>query len=333
MHRTDHGVSGQVETETERDRNTVATDTAVRAAGAVLWRWGRNGREIAVVHRPRYDDWTLPKGKLDPGELPPHAAVREVHEETGLHCVLSRFLTQVNYLMPRHGSTIGKLVDYFAAEADAGSFVPNEEVDELRWVSPEQARTELSYTVDIPVLDAFERLPTDTVTLLLVRHADAGKRADWPNDDALRPLNETGHAQREALRGLLSLFSPARVHSAPRVRCTETVAPLAERVATEIVPEPLFSEEDYAAAPQAGVDRLLHVANGSGTAVVCSQGGVIPDLVGRLAATSGVVLDSEISSRKGSVWSLVFTRDANSPNGNRPPLRLISADYFADARG
>ncbi|PWS15578.1 NUDIX hydrolase, partial [Klebsiella pneumoniae] len=72
----------------------------VRAAGAVLWRAGAGGIEVAVVHRPRYDDWSLPKGKIDPGENAPRAAAREVAEETGLSCVLSRYLAEVAYSIP-----------------------------------------------------------------------------------------------------------------------------------------------------------------------------------------------------------------------------------------
>ncbi len=309
----------------ESDRNAPAV---VRAAGAVLWRWGAQGREIAVVHRPRYDDWTLPKGKIDPGEIAPRAAVREVLEETGFRCALSRFLTQVTYAVKRGG----KAVDYFAAQALPGTFTANDEVDELRWMSPERAREQLSYSVDVPVVEAFERLPTDTVMVLLVRHADAGERSQWTGDDDLRPLSDSGLEQRDALTALLSLYEPARVHAAPRVRCTETVEPLAERLGTGVVGEPLLSEEGYAAEPDAAVDRMTRLAAAAGAVVVCSQGGVIPGLVTRLAHAGGVQLDDGISSTRASVWSLMFRRDATPDNGHGPLPRLVAADYFPEPR-
>ncbi|WP_461144066.1 NUDIX hydrolase [Salinifilum aidingensis] len=310
----------------ESDQRPPAVVT--RAAGAVLWRWGAQGREIAVVHRPRYGDWTLPKGKIDPGEIAPAAAVREVLEETGFRCVLSRFLTQIAYTVKRGGKT----VDYFAAEALPGAFTANEEVDELRWMSPERAREQLSYPVDVPVVAAFERLPTDAVMVLLVRHADAGDRAQWTGDDALRPLSGAGREQRDALTELLSLYGPTRVHSAPRVRCTQTVEPLAERLGADVVDEPLLSEEGYASDPEAAAGRLARLAAETGAVVVCSQGGVVPDLVARLARAGGVQLDDGVSSAKGSVWSLMFRRGGHPNNGHGPAARLVAADYFPEAR-
>lgn len=307
----------------------------VRAAGAVLWRDGSDGPEVAVVHRPRYDDWSLPKGKLDPGELPAHAAAREVAEETGFSCVLSRFLTQVNYAVPAAGGTAPKVVDYFVARAGGGSFEPNSEVDELRWLPVAQAQELVSYPHDGRVLDAFEQLPTELVTVLLVRHAKAGKRSDWDGDDVLRPLTEAGQQQRDALHSLLPLFGPTRVHSAPRLRCEQTVAPIAADLGVDIEPEPLFSEEGFVTDPAAAVERMLRVAAGNGPALVCSQGGAIPDLVARLADSGALsgrpgLRPGEVASRKGSVWILSFRRDSATSNGNGPSLHLAAADYLED---
>ncbi|MEV0049167.1 NUDIX domain-containing protein [Saccharopolyspora shandongensis] len=307
-----------------------ATSAPVRAAGAVLWRAGAAGAEVALVHRPRYDDWSLPKGKLDPGELPAHAAVREVAEETGFSCVLSRFLTRVDYSVPvAGGGRAPKVVDYFTARAGDGSFAPNDEVDELRWLPTGRARELLSYPHDAGVLDAFEKSPAESATVLLVRHAKAGKRSEWAGDDDLRPLTEAGQRQRDALHSLLSLFGPARIYSAPRLRCEQTVAPIAADLGIGIATEPLFSEEGYLGDPDAAADALRGVADGPGAAVVCSQGGVIPDLVARLADSTDLRL-GEVASRKGSVWTLTFARDRSSGNGSAPALRLAAADYLAD---
>jgi 8-oxo-dGTP pyrophosphatase MutT (NUDIX family) len=122
------------------------SDEVVRAAGGVVRRQG----EIAVVHRPRYDDWSLPKGKLDPGESLEDAALREVAEETGLRCRLGRHLGSTEYL-DRKGRR--KVVDYWEMEAEAGSFTPNDEVDEIRWLSSEAAEELLTYSFDRELLN------------------------------------------------------------------------------------------------------------------------------------------------------------------------------------
>jgi 8-oxo-dGTP diphosphatase len=107
--------------------------------------------EVLVVHRPRYDDWSLPKGKLDAGESFEEAARREVGEETGLRCELGDELPPVSYA-DRHGRP--KLVRYWAMSPVGGSFVPSEEVDEVRWLPVAQARRLLTYDRDASVLDA-----------------------------------------------------------------------------------------------------------------------------------------------------------------------------------
>jgi 8-oxo-dGTP diphosphatase len=118
-----------------------AEEAEVLAAGGVVCRDG----EVAVVHRPRYDDWSLPKGKLDPGEDFEQAALREVHEETGLRCRIERVLGDTTY-HDRKDRT--KLVRYFEMRPEAGEFAPNDEVDELRWLSPAEARDLVSYDFD-----------------------------------------------------------------------------------------------------------------------------------------------------------------------------------------
>jgi 8-oxo-dGTP diphosphatase len=126
--------------------------TTVRAAGVVLWRDSPfyDGIELALVHRPRYDDWSLPKGKLKHGEDFPAAAVRETREETGLECVLGAPLPTTRYLVDGRP----KEVRYWAAEAGAGAFVPSHEVDRMVWLPPSAARRRLTHDRDRPVLDA-----------------------------------------------------------------------------------------------------------------------------------------------------------------------------------
>ncbi|MEU3650668.1 NUDIX hydrolase [Lentzea sp. NPDC034063] len=299
----------------------------MKAAGAVLWRDADGNVEVAVVHRQRYDDWSLPKGKLDHGETIPACAVREIKEETGFSCVLGRHLRQVSYSV----KGVPKTVDYYAAQAVSGSFVPNEEVDVLRWLPIAEATELLTYGPDRDVLAEFARLPADLLLVVLVRHAKAGKRSEWDGDDDLRPLSDAGWRQAAALRTLLPLWAPVRVHTAPRVRCADTVRAVATDLSVEMVEEYRLSEEGYWPDPDAGLVRLLEVAALEGRAVVSSQGGVIPAVVQSLAEMGGLRLD-EIPCKKGSTWVLAFTRPFGTWSTSDSPSSwptLVSAHYLA----
>ncbi|WUH91824.1 NUDIX hydrolase [Streptomyces sp. NBC_00433] len=123
---------------------------AVLAAGVVLWRTAPAGIEIALIHRPRYDDWSLPKGKLKRGEAFSEAALRETREETGLACDLGAALAVTRYLVDGRP----KEVRYWAARAHAGDFVANTEVDAMAWLPPTTARHRLTHDRDRPLVDA-----------------------------------------------------------------------------------------------------------------------------------------------------------------------------------
>jgi 8-oxo-dGTP diphosphatase len=276
------------------------------AAGAVLWR--SSGAEIAIVHRPRYDDWSLPKGKLERGETLWAAAAREVAEETGFGCALGRYLGQVSYPV-NHPFPATKTVDYLAARAVSGQFQPNREVDQLRWLPPAEAVNLLSYPHDHVIVREFLALPPDTTQVLLVRHATAGDRKRWPGPDELRPLTAKGWRQAKAISRLLPLFGVDRVHSASPLRCIQTVQPVADELGVRIVEEPLLSERGY--EPKA-LDRLRDIAAPGTTPAICSQGGVIPDLLARLGGTP------EPESAKGSAWLLSFNQDRD----------LVAAHYI-----
>ena len=295
----------------------------ILAAGAVLWRWpDRSVKvevEVALVHRPRYDDWSLPKGKLEPGESIWAAAVREVAEETGCPAFLGRHLGQLRYPVS-HPVPATKVVEYFAARvAGPGEFRPSNEVDALRWLPVADADGLLSYDGDREILRSFGALPADLTTLPLVRHAKAGDRSSWDGPDDLRPLTPSGYKQAAALHALLPLFGVDRVHSAPFVRCVQTVQGIADDVDRPIIMESLLSERGYLPNPAAAITRFQAIAAAGGTPVVCSQGGVIPDLLSRLAKESGLTLPSTRAA-KGSAWLLSLSPD--------PHPQLLAADYI-----
>jgi 8-oxo-dGTP pyrophosphatase MutT (NUDIX family) len=278
-------------------------DGPVLAAGGVLWRWATDPRaagarvEVALVHRPRYDDWSLPKGHVEDGEHRVVTALREIAEETGHQAVLGRHLGRSRYRVAGRP----KRVDHWAARATGGSFTPNEEVDELRWLPVEHAAAAVTQRSDAAVLRRFAALPADTETLLLVRHAKAGSRKRFRGEDRLRPLVREGHVQARALVPLCLAFGATVVHAADRVRCEQTVQPLADALDVGVRSEPLLSEEGWAAGPADGARRAQQVLTAGGVPVVCSQGGVIPALVARWAAASGIAVPPG-RTRKASTW-------------------------------
>jgi 8-oxo-dGTP pyrophosphatase MutT (NUDIX family)/phosphohistidine phosphatase SixA len=291
----------------------------VLAAGAVLWRPGVSGLEVAVIHRPRYDDWSLPKGKVDPGETEPVTAVREIQEETGLPSVLGRRLMSVSYPL-EHGT---KKVWYWAARvagptADIESpFTENDEVDKLVWLPVSDAMTQLDYPQDRKVLRRFTKQPADTKTVLIVRHGTAGRKSRYKGDDRKRPLDKHGRAQAESLVGLLLAFGATDLHAADRTRCHQTIEPLADELGVSIRDEPLLTEESYASNHKRTRQRVLDIAAKSGTRVICTQGKVIPDLIQWWCDRDGVRPDKS-RNRKGSVWVL-------SLSGRR----LVAADHVS----
>jgi len=303
------------------------------AAGGVLWRPADprssadgtsvpNGRiDVALVHRPRYDDWSLPKGKVDSGEHPVEAAVREIAEETGHRAVLGRELGRTTYRIAAGEKT----VRYWAARASGGEFRPGAEVDELAWLPPDAALARLTHAHDAGPLRRLLAAPGATTSVLLVRHGRAGVRAAWHGDDRLRPLDAGGARQAERLACVLAAFGPRRVYSADRVRCVQTVEPLARELGVPVELEPAFNEEAYAEDPGRAQRRLLALA-AAGPLALCSQGGAVPALVRGLAEEAGLPAllrasrDGRPPARKGSAWVLTLAGS-----------RLLAADYLPDA--
>jgi 8-oxo-dGTP diphosphatase len=294
----------------------------VRAAGGALWRPVDGGIETALVHRPKYDDWSLPKGKPEEGEHLLETAVREVAEETGLDVVVGRRSVRTEYEV----SEGPKRVDYWLMRVVGGTFEPNDEVDELRWLPVEAACALVSHAHDRAVLADLARTDAPREpALLLVRHGKAGSKADWDGPDELRPLDGKGRRQAARLARVLPLFSPVELLTAERVRCRQTLEPLAERTGLDVHPLPELGEEEFAADPHAAlaaVERLLGRADADGTpgvAVVCSQGGAIPSVLATLGVRfAGVPGALHPPSAKGSTWVL----------GGRPGV--LSADYYHD---
>lgn len=296
----------------------------IRAAGGVVWRRAdsgpQGGVEVAVVHRPRYGDWSLPKGKLGPGEPEVEGAVREVLEETGYHVRVGRPLGETRYEKLIGKVARPKVVRWWAMQATTGAFTPNREVDDLRWSPLSEAEQLLTRDTDRELLRRFAQGPAPTRTVLLVRHASAGTRSKWRGEDRERPLDECGQAQADELVRLLARFDVARIVSADVARCIDTVAPFADALGLTVQPEPVLSEIAYPER-EAEAEALLRSTDPDRDAVACSQGDVIPDLLVRLASSDDLDLPKPVIAAKGSVWALTFSAD-----------RLLNAEYFPPPR-
>jgi 8-oxo-dGTP diphosphatase len=284
---------------------------AITAAGGVVWRMRDGAPEILVVHRPRYDDWTLPKGKSLPDETRLMTAVREVDEETGARVAVQQRVCTVTYSVDE----ARKKVTYWSMRYLGGEFSPSDEVDEIAWLRIGRAHSRMTYPVDRAVLEDFDTSPVADSVILLVRHAKAGRRVEWKGDDDLRPLDDNGIEQAGALVSLLSAFAPTRIYSANRVRCVQTVQPLADRLDLDVQVEPAFADEAYDERDGGTATTLLALAKPGQVSVVCSQGYTIPSLIERV----GPGIRSS-DTKKGAWWVLtVVDGDVIAADPYDPP--------------
>jgi 8-oxo-dGTP diphosphatase len=255
----------------------------IRAAGAVVWRNGGTEPEVVLIHRPRWVDWSFPKGKVDPGELTPVTAVREVAEETGLTIRLGPALPDQQYDVG-DGAPHLKHVSYWTArargEADLTRFEANSEVDEACWLPLSEARQRLSYPHDAALLETFAQTSYASSPLLVVRHAQARSRKAWKGDDSERTLHGTGGRQAVALSPLLAAYGVRRVVSSDAVRCVDTVLPYVNAESAKLRLDATLSEE----ASDAGRirARMQRALGSRGRVAFCSHRKVIPDLFAAL---------------------------------------------------
>jgi 8-oxo-dGTP diphosphatase len=278
------------------------TETAVYAAGGVVWRVVEGKLRVLLISRTRYRDWTLPKGKVDPGETLAETAVREIREETGIRVSLGVPVGVSRYVMPTGRQ---KIVHYWATEATdaavrASSFAPNKEVAAVEWMSVKKARERLSYPVDLEILDEFaalvDRGVLRTFPVIALRHGKAKSRDDWDGTDADRPLTSRGRRQANAIVGPLLAFGVRRIWSSPAERCVRTVTPLSAALGRRIDRSALISqdawEEGLSDARQVVRDRV-RVRK---AVVICSHGPVLPDIMSELACATGTAPGSYLGS-------------------------------------
>ncbi|MBS4753270.1 NUDIX hydrolase [Nocardioides sp. zg-ZUI104] len=243
----------------------------ILAAGVVAT---RPGREVLLVHRPKYDDWSFPKGKLDPGEHPVVAAVRETREETGLRVRLGVPLTTQRYPLA-DGRT--KQVRYWAGRVrgddDVAGYRAGDEIDEVRWVPTDAAASLLSYDRDRSTLTEALGVRRRTRAHVVLRHGHALDRAKWRGPDPERPLTAAGEQEAADLAGLLEAYGVRHLVSSRSRRCVQTVQPYAHAAGRDLDLRRELSEEHASAR---GVAKVVGEVVEGRASVLCSHRPVLP---------------------------------------------------------
>jgi 8-oxo-dGTP pyrophosphatase MutT (NUDIX family)/phosphohistidine phosphatase SixA len=256
---------------------------AVTAAGALPWRLNKDQLEVLLIHRPRYDDWSWPKGKIDAGETIPECAVREVREEIGLAASLGIPLPPIHY----HVASGLKVVYYWAVRINGDKLVPDgKEVDSVMWCAPEKAARLLSNPSDVAPLeylqDAHERGELNTWPLLVLRHAKAKPRSSWSKAEGERPLAATGNRQAKAVGRLLQAWKPARVVTSPWLRCVATVAPYAKAAGAKVKLVEALTEHRHQRNPKKTAAVVAALFDKQRPVVVCTHRPALPTVFGQL---------------------------------------------------
>ena len=263
--------------------------SAVPAAGTIPWRVRDGELQVALVHRPRYDDWSWPKGKLDKDEDWAAAAARETEEETGHTVRLGVPLPSSSYpFLDRDGSMQTKEVHYWAAEVIGGNGKLVNEIDEVAWLGVGEAHARLHYARDRTQLRAVAALHHDgnleTWPLVIVRHARALPRSSWHKADWLRPLDDRGRGRAERMVPVLRAYAPKRLVTSPSTRCSQTLAPYAAASKMRLLGKPALSEEVFAEDPTRALILLDKLFARSAPVVLCTHGPLLGGLLERVAA-------------------------------------------------
>jgi len=287
----------------------------IRAAGALLWRESSAGEiEVALVHRPRFDDWSLPKGKIDENETPLACAYREVFEETGIKARFTRQLGAVEY----EDNGMQKRVKYWVAQAlGASDFVANEEVDQLRWLKPSDSIELATHQSDKEMIERFLEIEGPTDTLIILRHTKALERGDWDGDDSLRTLNESGFAQAKSLIDHLAPFAIDEIYSSDFTRCVQTVSPLGESRGLVVSKVPSLNEATFESDPERSISFANALKQDERNILICSHNPVIPTMLRGILNTKLKNKDL-IKLEPGDAWLV-----------HRVKGEIVALDYLA----
>jgi 8-oxo-(d)GTP phosphatase len=306
----------------------------VEAAGAVVWKMVDGKARILLVHRTQHKDVSLPKGKVDPGETLPHTAVREIAEETGFEVSLGAPLGTVEYRLPNGRD---KVVHYWSAEVDAGhaerhSYEANGEIRALEWVPIAKAVKHLTYEHDADVVERFaaqlEAGLARTFAIIVLRHGKAMPHEQWDGPDHTRPLLHRGLEQSRSVAGGVAAFGPETLVTSTAARCVATIAPTADITGLEVKHSRSISQDAYASdglRVRRQVEKRLARRT---TAVLCSHGPVIPQIIGAVAELTGAAVTPALR-RSAALSTGEYAVMHVSAEG--PALRLVAIETHIPA--
>lgn len=272
----------------------------IYAAGVVCWREEQGKLLTALVHREKYQDWGFPKGKLDPGELLPETAVREVREEAGLKVRLGRNLGIIRYQV---GSGEDKEVHYWASKITQKAlnkqvFTPNQEIAKVEWIEAEEAVNLLSYAHDkelmTKVIELHKKSELETRALIVLRHAKATPRSEWGGEEAKRPLLPEGKKQAKRLISLISAFGPKRLVTSPWKRCFDTISPYADATKKTLIERRQLTELANSKKPARTLDVVMDMLGTSKTGLFCTHRPALPSVLKPLVEIAPTSIATEL---------------------------------------
>jgi phosphohistidine phosphatase SixA/ADP-ribose pyrophosphatase YjhB (NUDIX family) len=279
---------------------------SIVAAGGVIWRRDIEGDiEVLLVHRPRYDDWSLPKGKVEEGEALISCAYREILEETGLNIKLGPYVGSVEYYV----SDGLKHVAYWSASiiGDHSSFHANEEVDQIIWLDIESAVFRATRDSDRYILERFVGTPFDSSALIMLRHGKALERTEWQGEDEDRPLQLVGQLQAKRMLSLYQVFGVEEIHTSDAVRCLDTIAQMAKALQITPMITNAVSEYTYKKNKEKAIDYAKELIKKNKQVVLCSHNPVLPRMMEKLTKK----IDFDYPDNKllpGEAWVLFHSK-------------------------
>jgi 8-oxo-(d)GTP phosphatase len=279
---------------------------AIVAAGGVVWRRDIEGEiEVLLVHRPRYDDWSLPKGKVEEGEALISCAYREILEETGLSIKLGPYVGSVEYYVP-DGL---KNVAYWSASLveDHSSFHANEEVDQIIWLDLQSAAFRATRDSDREILVRFSATPYDSSALIMLRHGKALERTEWQGEDEDRPLQLVGQLQSKRMLSLYQVYGVEEIHTSDAVRCLDTVALMAKSLQITPVITNAVSEYTYKKNKEKAIEYAKDLIKKKKQIILCSHNPVLPRMMEKLTKK----IDFDYPDNKlmpGEAWVLFHNK-------------------------
>jgi 8-oxo-dGTP pyrophosphatase MutT (NUDIX family)/phosphohistidine phosphatase SixA len=271
----------------------------IAAAGAVVWRRNANDEvEIALIHRVKYDDWSIPKGKVEGDESLIACAYRETMEETGFDVRFGPIIGSISYSV----GDVPKTVTYWSAKFLTERSTPNPgEVDEIRWMTIPEAHQFLTRELDKKIITDFLEIDLDTKPLILLRHAKAIERNDWAGEDTDRPLSSHGERQARRLLSNLQPYAIEEMHSSSAVRCYETITPMARSMSIDFFFTDSLSEDVFNKDRERPVKYIHRLLVNDYPVLACSHNPILPEVISSFVNKFGIEV-TDIKLEPGDAW-------------------------------